>query len=918
MATKLYSRSFGGGIIGPEMLGRIDDVKYATGLRDCRNFLVLPQGPIEARPGTKFVREVRNSAQVTRLIPFRFSTTQTTVLEFGAGYIRFHTFGGTVFSSAAGLSAWDALTAYPVGSLVTAGGRIWYAAVATTGDDPTVTGNQFIPSPTVSTAWSETVAPSLTPPPGYTNVGSTLPLTVVVGQQVYISQIETFFVPSIDPFSGFSSVDGPTTEITIITYIGYTGVSVSSPTGFWIDQGEVAPAVPVPLEISSPYAEGDLMSLTYVQSGDILTVCHPRYPPHELRRLGATQWIMVPVTFGSTLAAPTIAAVTPTLASSPSDTQVYSYVATSITDDQLDESVASAASTATNQLFDTGASNEITFATAARRNVYKLSGGIHGFIGQTTTTSLVDDNIAADVSRAPPINQNPFVSDYPGAVGYFEQRRVFAGTPLLPQTFWMTRSGLESNLDYSIPVRDDDAISVRLAAREASIIRHIVPVGELLILTDSAEWVVSSGGSGPITPFSISLRPQSYIGASQVQPVVVGTSALYVAARGGHVRAAGYDFDVQSYVSIDMSLRAAHLFDFKTVVDMAYAKGPTPIVWAVSSDGSLLGMTYVPEQQVYAWHRHFTARGTYESVCVVGEGNDDVLYAVVRRPILSTLALVSFIRTGATVTITTSGPHLMRTGQTITVSGAEPAGYNGDFVITVTSPTTMTFDLPPQIVPIITRDEDTILTRSGDTVIARDVPIGPIVVRGERFLRYIEQMQSRFFSTQRDYFGVDCGLTYAGAPATTISGLGHIEGREVTIYSDGAVLASRTVSQGQIVLDTPVTYAHIGLPIDAYAETLPVAAEIEAYAQATIKNINKVTLRVANSGAFFAGPDLAHLIEAKIRTNEPYGTPPVLQTREIEVLVTPTWQQDGRVMIRRQTPTPLTVTSMTVELQMGG
>lgn len=809
--AKLYTRSFNGGIISPEMFGRLDDVKYNTGLQTCENFIVLPQGPITARAGTAFVREVADSDKYTRLIPFRYSTTQTTALEFSEALVRFHTFGGTLLTPTTGLSAWDSATTYSPGDLVTKGGSTWYCVEESLNGDPETPSNQYGATPAVSSSWVMTVAPQSTIPSGYTYVGSSLPLTVEVGALVYIQTVSYRDYSEYDPEPG-SFYGEP---VVVITYTGYTGTSVTAPTGAWYEMDTV-------YQIPSPYAENDLASLTYVQSADVLTICHPRYPPHELRRLGATTWTLQAVAFGSTLAAPTISGVSATTASSPSDTQTYSYVATSVSEDQTDESVPGSASTATNQLFDTGAFNTISFASAARRNVYKLSGGIYGYIGQTTTTSLVDDNIAADTSRSPPIGQTPFASDYPGAVGYFEQRRAFGGTTLYPQTLWLTKSGTESNLDYSIPLKDDDAISVRMAAREASIIRHIVPVGELLLLTDSGEWVLSSTDSGAITPYSISFRPQSYIGANLVQPVVVGTSAVYAAARGGHVRAAGYDFDVNSYVSIDMSIRAPHLFDFKTIVDMAYAKAPYPIVWAVSSDGALLGMTFVPEQQVFAWHRHTTSSDAFESVCVVGEGDDDALYAIVRRTI------------------------------------------------------------------------------------------------GETTKRYVERMASQLTGSSGEFFGVDCGVTYSGSAATTITGLGHLEGREVAIYSSGAVQASKTVSSGQITLDEPATYAHIGLPVTAIMQTLPVAAEIEAYAQATIKNVSTVSLRLASSGAFEAGPDLSRMTEAKIRTTETYGSPPALQSGQVEVAVAGSWKDDGSIVIRRRTPVPLTVTSMTIELAFGG
>ena len=94
--VRVLQRSFGGGEISPEMFGRIDDVKYQSGLAICRNFVVRSQGPVENRAGFSFVREVKDSTKRVGLIPFTYSVTQTMVIELGAGYFRFHTHGGTL------------------------------------------------------------------------------------------------------------------------------------------------------------------------------------------------------------------------------------------------------------------------------------------------------------------------------------------------------------------------------------------------------------------------------------------------------------------------------------------------------------------------------------------------------------------------------------------------------------------------------------------------------------------------------------------------------------------------------------------------------------------------------------------------------------------------------------------------------
>lgn len=394
-------------------------------------------------------------------------------------------------------------------------------------------------------------------------------------------------------------------------------------------------------EIANPYAEADLFSIHYVQSADVMTLVHPNYPPKELRRLGALSWALTDITFEPDIPWPFITSVTATLAPSPTNLTPYYYIVTAVGDPGVGESLASTpeVTNTDNNLLQTGAYNTIVWGSvtgAFRYNVYRQDNGLFGFIGQTDTTTFKDTGITPDLSRTPPVPSDPFpgAGNYPAAVSYYEQRRCFAGTTNKPQTLWMTRPGTESNMTYSSPTRDDDAISIRVAAREANTIRHIVPLSSLVLLTSAAEWQVSSINSDAITPTSISVKPQSYIGTNDVQPVIVNNNLLYGAARGGHVRELAFSWQASGYVTGDLSLRAPHLFDGLSVVDMAYAKSPQPVCWFVSSNGKLLGLTYVPEQQIGAWHQHDTD-GFFESIAVVAEGAEDALYAVVRRTVNS-------------------------------------------------------------------------------------------------------------------------------------------------------------------------------------------------------------------------------------------------------------------------------------------
>lgn len=386
-----------------------------------------------------------------------------------------------------------------------------------------------------------------------------------------------------------------------------------------------------PYEVITPYLEADLFDIHYVQSADVLTLCHPNHAPRELRRLGATNWTLTTISFVPSLVAPT--GVTATALGGGAGT-TYSYVVASVNATGLEESAKSLVATCDNNLLQTGKSNQINWSTtgASRYNVYKQSNGLYGYIGQTDGLVFVDDNITANLGKTPPEIQDPFAGagNYPGAVSYFEQRRCFGGSLNEPQNLRMTRSGTESNLTYSIPTRDDDSINIRVAAREANTIRHVVPLANLVLLTAAAEWRVTSVNSDAITPSSISVKPQSYIGANNVQPVIVNNNIIYAASRGGHLREMAFNSQSGGYITGDLSLRAPHLFNGFDIVDMTASKAPYPLIWAVSSSGQLIGMTYVPEQQVGALHRHDT-EGAFESCCVVAEGSEDVLYVVVKR-----------------------------------------------------------------------------------------------------------------------------------------------------------------------------------------------------------------------------------------------------------------------------------------------
>ena len=432
-------------------------------------------------------------------------------------------------------------------------------------------------------------------------------------------------------------------EQTMVMEFGHQYIRFHSMGGTLLDNNNQ------PYEVATPYSASDVFGIHYAQSSDVVTLVHPNYPPKELRRYGALDWRLVDINFGTPLAAPTGVSATYTCedtAATDAQKHLYNlkYRITALKDDDSDvkESEASATASVNGNVYLTASKVTITWNAvpgATRYRVYKTYSGIYGFIGTTDGTSFVDNNIAADNSITPPRYDAPFTyGNYPAAVSYFDQRRIFAGTDAKPQFVWMTRSGTESDMSYTLPSQADNRIKFRLAALEASRIQHIMPLQSLVILTGAAEFRVITANDDAITPTSIGVKPQSYIGADSVQPVVANSTMLYVASRGGHIRELGYNQQAGGFVTGDLSIRAEHLFENDRPVDIALAKAPTPCLWVVTREGSLIGCTYLPDQAVGAWHTHDTVHGKFESVCVVSEDDEDIVYVVVRRQINGTVS----------------------------------------------------------------------------------------------------------------------------------------------------------------------------------------------------------------------------------------------------------------------------------------
>lgn len=903
MARKHLQQSFAGGEVSPSMYGRLDDQKYQQGLATCRNFICLPQGPVQNRAGFAFVGEVKYSARKTVLIPFVFSSADTAVLEFGHKYIRVITNGGYISSASGSSTPYEIETPYEEndlsdlhwaqsGDVLTIvhpsyqpreirryGTRDWrvvgvsFAAPLST---PTgLSGSYYCGDPDAKdaekTAYTIKYRVTAVKTTDEGDKESAASATCAVTANVYLSSSRVTLT--------WSAVDGAERYRVYKTYSGVYGYIGETEDLSFVDNNLAANTDKTPPRYDDPFSQtGGIASVTITNAGSGYGVSNQ---PGSLSGLsytitvdsdtrsrisaevydadgygsGATATVVaayrvserdtskkfsrtrryiditaVNVSGGTGYINPKVKILVPgykkytsAIAKAAASTASSSSASTAVyTVDSSNNAVFDLALPVNNKLTATvtdsnGSGAEIVFSSSG--------GGVTGYTIRNAGSGYLNPKITITGagSGATATCSTGKTGDFPGAVSYFEQRRIFAGTKQRPQFVWMTRPGTESDMSYTLPSQSDNRIKFRVAALQASQIRHVVPLSSLILLTTGAEFRVTTANDDTLTPSSIGVKPQSYIGANNVQPIAVNSSIVYAAERGGHLWELGYNWQASGFVTGDMCLRAAHFFDGLEIVSLALAKAPHPTIWAVSSDGSLYGCTYVPEQSIGAWHRHETADGFFESVACIAEGDEDILYAVVRR----------FI--------------------------------NGKYV------------------------------------------------------RYIERMHERQVFEVENGFFVDCGVEDRYATAQNyVEGLSHIEGKTVSILADGKVMPQAVVTDGKVTFPDKAQHVIVGIPITSDIKTLPMALQTNdgGYGQGSRKSITKVFVRVVSSSGLAAGQDEDSLYRAASRYFDPYGKAPALRTEDIEVKLGPGWQDEGTVFIRQDEPLPITICGITAEVAM--
>lgn len=588
--------NFNAGELSDQMSGRTDFEKYPVGCKTIENFITLVQGPATRRSGSRYVAEVKSSANRTWLRRFEYSATQAFQIEFGDQYLRFFTDHGQLLVS--GVAAYSGATAYVKGDLVVNSGVNYYCIADTTAHSPPnttywypLTGSIYeIPSP-----WS---VADLTNDEGAFSLRieqSGDVLYIAGGENGYRPYTLTRYGNTNWQIAEFFPTDGPFLEINAtsttmyasngigsITITASAAVFASTDVGRLVRLDLDSFAIE-PWETGKSYATNDYVrnnGITYKATNSATSGTSP--PTHLYGTAydgkGGVTWLYQNAGYG-------IAQIT----AYTSATQV---TATVITDDnsglaQMPQGV-------------------VTSGNATKR----------WYLGAWSDTT-----------------------EWPRTVAFFNDRLFWTGS----LRWWGSVPGLYTSYarDFWGRVTTDSSVYGILSAQDVNGIVWMSAASVLLIGTQGGEF-----GLGPITsvnplgPENVQVKPQSKQRCRSVKPERIGTSVMYVQRAARKLLAMDYNFYLDRYDSTNQQ-RMAYQATRSGLVDIAYQAEPFQILWCVRSDGQLVGYTYDREDNVTGWHRHILG-GSYgsgdavvESVSIspAPDGIRDEVWLIVKRTI---------------------------------------------------------------------------------------------------------------------------------------------------------------------------------------------------------------------------------------------------------------------------------------------
>ena len=600
---------FTGGILSPEIHGRSDFDKVRFGLADAKNFNCKPTGMASFRVGTKMVAPCKYPDKKVSLIKFGADRDNVYTIEAGDGYFRFFRNGGFVAEE---LAVTNGTFDTDIAGWTTSGTVYWDA------------GEMVISGASSSAEQSFTV--EVDQDYTFSLDVSGADLRAYVGTTSGASDIGDFFLLDGGRRSFEFKAPATTVYVTIISVDGGDG-RIDNVSAIY------------PYEVATPYLEDQVASLKYTQDRLEMFITHPKHPPKKLARAedSETDWTLTDMVFNPDSS--NVSGITLTKDGTTTVAFDWGYtVSTVFKDGTESKPFAMSVISADIELQDSPVT--ISFNVTAENDnvkhykIYRQGGGYPYLINIINATGLTtyttkDNGLTADESMSPVEEFDYFNGEgkYPIACGMYNQRLVLGGTEEKPDTLWFSWVRQFENFTNTPLFNDNEAFERRLNSGSVNRIKHLQALDDLLCLTDGKLWRIQGTSNSDILAYV-----ESSIGSGDARPYPSRKSLLFVESNENTVSDFIYKDSVNGFDGDKLDILARSLFRGKEISSISFQDSPDGMLFATMSDGSMNALTYLKNQDVYAW-TYYETHGDFEGVMSIDKNIIDDTYIVGKRTI---------------------------------------------------------------------------------------------------------------------------------------------------------------------------------------------------------------------------------------------------------------------------------------------
>lgn len=389
---------------------------------------------------------------------------------------------------------------------------------------------------------------------------------------------------------------------------------------FWNKNGQVTSGGS-PYEIVSPYAEADLRSLMWAQSGNVLYIAFKSMtvPSKRLVFTSETSWAFSSVPF---LDGP--------------------YLPINDIQNTATPSAAPVTGATSNVVFanTSNINNGLGFQSTDVGRWFRIqtngnySWGVISTVNSTTSIAVTwtEGNAGTTASLTWRLGAFSATTGYPGAVAIFQGRVFWANTPTNGRYYSFSYVNIPDTFAPSSKdgtVTDAHGSSGDIIAGDE--IHWMVEAPRLQLGTASA--IRSMGASDTdqsIGPRNITQKREMPDGVSSVRPVVVGPSTVHCGEFSNTIHDLYYDYDSNALVNPELSVTAEHLVR-NGVTELELQSLPHRRLFAIAN-GQLLATTINKYEKIIGWTSQPIGGTPITMASIAGTRQHD-LWLCVRRTI---------------------------------------------------------------------------------------------------------------------------------------------------------------------------------------------------------------------------------------------------------------------------------------------